>query len=344
MKTVFITGASGYIGGDILTELIEKYPVYNYRLLVRGERSKAEIKSVYPSVSIVCGDLNDSDILTEESAGADIVIHTADAADHLSAAQAIAKGALKMHTPDRPLYWLHTSGAGLLSFYDEEAKVYGERSSRIHDDVKDIDEILSLPDRAFHRVVDKTVLHAGAENPAVLKTAIISPTTVYGTGRGPCSQRSRQIYEMAKFILKENKIPVVGRGQSIGSNVHVRSVTRLNMHLFEAAIQQRDENLFWGSNAYYLVEQGEHCWGDVANSIAQKATEEGLLSEPHERIELDMKSAYKLAGFEATSWGYNMRCRASRARSLLGWQPSGLSLDDELPQIIREEYNRLQQD
>ncbi|KAJ5097382.1 nucleoside-diphosphate-sugar epimerase [Penicillium angulare] len=341
MKTVFITGASGYIGGDILVELISKYPAYNYRFLVRGEKNKAQIQSVYPSVSIVSGDLNDSEILTNESAGADIVIHTADAADHLSAAQAIAKGGLEGHTPDRPLYWLHTSGAGLLSFYDEESKIYGERT---HDDVKDIDEILSLPDRAFHRLVDKTVLHAGAENPAVLKTAIISPTTVYGTGRGPCSRRSRQICEMAKFILKENKIPIVGRGQSIGSNVHVRSVTELNMHLFEAAIQQRDENLLWGSNAYYLVEQGEHCWGDVANSIAQKATEEGLLSAPHERIELDMESAYQLAGFEATSWGYNMRCRASRARSLLGWQPSGPSLDDELLQIIREEYNRLQQD
>lgn len=82
--------------------------------------------------------------------------------------------------PARPAYWLHTSGAGIVSHFDEEQKVYGERSERIHDDVSDSCEILSLPDHALHRVVDKAVLHASTECPGALKTAIISPTTVYG--------------------------------------------------------------------------------------------------------------------------------------------------------------------
>lgn len=109
-----------------------------------------------------------------------LFLDTADAADHLTAAQAIAKGAIQGHTPDRPVYWLHTSGAGLLSFHDTENKIYGERSEIIYDDLKDIKKILSFPDHAFHKQVDNTVFEAGSTSPAILKTAVIAPTTVYG--------------------------------------------------------------------------------------------------------------------------------------------------------------------
>lgn len=113
-----------------------------------------------------------------------LFLDTADAADHLSAAQAIAKGAIEGHTPERPVYWLHTSGAGLLSFHDTENKIYGERSEIIYDDLKDIQKILSFPDHAFHKQVDDTVFKAGTASPAVLKTAVIAPTTVYGMLHG----------------------------------------------------------------------------------------------------------------------------------------------------------------
>lgn len=108
------------------------------------------------------------------------LLDTADAADHIPAAQAIAKGAIEGHSPDRPVYWLHTSGAGIFSSFDEEDGTYGERSEAIYDDVKDIQAIISLPDDAMDRDVDKTVFATGADSPDVLKVAIISPTTVYG--------------------------------------------------------------------------------------------------------------------------------------------------------------------
>lgn len=105
---------------------------------------------------------------------------TADAADHLGAAKAIAQGALEGHTEEHPVYWLHTSGAGIFSFLDTETKVYGEKGEKIYDDVQDIKEIVNFPDHAFHRDVDKAVFEAGSVRPGVLKTAIISPVTVYG--------------------------------------------------------------------------------------------------------------------------------------------------------------------
>ncbi|KAJ5333869.1 nucleoside-diphosphate-sugar epimerase [Penicillium brevicompactum] len=341
MQTVFITGASGYIGGDILAGLVAKHPDHTYRLLVRSEQSQKQISAAYPSAIIVPGGLDDFELIRRESSNADIIIHTAEAADHLPAAQAIAKGAIEGHSPDKPVYWLHTSGAGIFSSFDDEDKTYGQRSEVVWDDVKDIQKIVSFPDHAMHRDVDKTVFNSGASAADILKVAIISPTTVYGRGRGPCSQRSRQIYEMAKFILAQNKIPKIGTGEAIGSNVHVHSVTALFIRLFESALQRRDEELLWGSEAYYLAEEGEHCWGEVADTIAEVALKKGFLQSTPTKVFLDRVSAFKLAGFEATSWGNNMRCRASRARSLLQWQPVGKALEEELSQIVDGEYNDL---
>lgn len=146
---------------------------------------------------------------------------------------------------------------------------------------------------------------------------------------------------MAKFILAQNKIPKIGTGEAVGSNVHVHSLTDLFVRLFEAALQRRDEDLLWGSEAYYIAEEGEHCWGEVADNIGEVALNKGFLPSTPTGVFLDRKSAFELAGFEATSWGNNMRCRVSRARSILQWQPLGKTLEEELSQVVDGEYSDL---
>lgn len=68
------TGASGYIGGDILSELIAKYPEHKYRVLVRSEANGQKIQKIFPDVAVIFGNLDDSELLTRESAAADIII------------------------------------------------------------------------------------------------------------------------------------------------------------------------------------------------------------------------------------------------------------------------------
>ncbi|EYE91905.1 NAD-dependent epimerase/dehydratase family protein [Aspergillus ruber CBS 135680] len=340
MKTVFITGVSGYIGGDLLSVLTVQYPDYNYRALVRSEKSSELIKAQFPAVEIVQSDLDNLETLRNEGAGADIIIP--DASDHLDAAQAIVRGALEGHDEEHPVYYLHTSGTGILSFLDTENGVYGERRDKLYNDLEGVQEILSFPDHAFHRNVDKFVLGAGAEQLKVLKTAIVSPTTVYGRGRGVCSQRSRQIYEMSKYTLQTRKIPIIGRGLSIGGNIHVADVTSLFVLLFERAHRGDENNKLWGGEAYYIAANSEHCWGDVARLVGKVAVDEGFI--PSAEVQsLDVDTARQLAGFETVSWGLNMRSRAKRAREYLGWEASGPSLQDEIPGIVREEWQRLQE-
>ena len=164
---------------------------------------------------------------------------------------------------------------------------------------------------------------------------------VQGTGRGPISGRSRQVYEMTKLILSAKYIPIIGEGKARWNNVHVADLANLYLLLAEAAASNRLDADLWGGNVYYLVEGGEHLWSDIATQIGKKAEELGYVQSLEKRS-LSKDSALEQAGFEAVSWGLNSRGKAERARKVLGWKPTASSLEDSLPEIIKSEYERLQ--
>jgi len=57
-------------------------------------------------------------------------IDTADASDNEGAARAIAKGLAAGHNAQKPGFWLHTSGTGILCWKDMETQTYGEAPSQ----------------------------------------------------------------------------------------------------------------------------------------------------------------------------------------------------------------------
>ena len=105
---------------------------------------------------------------------------TADASDHVGAAKAIAAGLVASHSKEKPGYWLHTGGTGILTFPDSDSGEYGKRRDKMYNDWEGVDELLNLPDHAFHRNVDRLVLEAGTKHADVLKTALVCPPTIYG--------------------------------------------------------------------------------------------------------------------------------------------------------------------
>lgn len=68
------TGATGYIGGDVLSVLATKYFSLSISVLVRSPEKAQQVQAQFPSVRIVHGGLDDSDLLEKESADADIVL------------------------------------------------------------------------------------------------------------------------------------------------------------------------------------------------------------------------------------------------------------------------------
>ncbi|KAK6864046.1 hypothetical protein PG990_006514 [Apiospora arundinis] len=351
---IFLTGATGYIGGDALSVLIQAHPDFEYTLLVRTQEKADKVKTQYPNATIILGDLNDSELLREQAAKADIVLHTADASDHEGAARAIAAGLAEGHSPARPGYWLHTGGTGILTYLDSEAGKLGEHSDTEFNDWAGVGELTSLPDSAFHRNVDKVVLEAASDGR--VRTAIVCPPTIYGTGRGPVATRGRQAYELARLVLREGYAPVVGQGKARWNHIHVADLSEAFRLLVEQAVasisndsagngvvqDNKDEDL-WGARGYYFVESGEHVWGELSRAMTAKAFEMGLLAtdkKPQDHP-LDKDEALEVAGFEAVSWGWNSRGRAERLRKVLGWRPQMASLEASIPEILEYEKRRL---
>lgn len=68
------TGATGYIAGDALNALYQAHPEYEYSCLVRTKEKGEKVTSAYPKVRIVLGGLDDSELIEEEAAKADVVL------------------------------------------------------------------------------------------------------------------------------------------------------------------------------------------------------------------------------------------------------------------------------
>ncbi|KAK8055384.1 hypothetical protein PG993_000611 [Apiospora rasikravindrae] len=332
---IFLTGATGYIGGDALF-VLSQHPEFEFSLLVRTQEKADKVKAQYPNATIILGELDDSGLLREQAAKADIVLHTADASDHEGAARAIAAGLTEGHSATRPGYWLHTGGTGILTYLDSEAGRLGEHAGKEFDDYAGVDELTSLPDGAFHRNVDKVVLEAASD---VVKTAIVCPPTIYGTGRGPVATRGRQAYELARLILRKGYAPIVGGGRARWNHVHVADLSEA-FRLLQGG-EKKDDDELWGARGYYFVESGEHVWGALARGMAATALEMGLLEKKPEDHPLDKDEALEVAGFEAVSWGWNSRGRAQRLRKVLGWRPRAPTLGESVPEILEYEKRRL---
>ncbi|OJJ48912.1 hypothetical protein ASPZODRAFT_157417 [Penicilliopsis zonata CBS 506.65] len=334
---IFLTGATGYIGGDSLYLIAQKHPDWEVTALVRSEAKAAQVKSQYPGIRTVVGDLDSAALIEEEVRNADIVYHFANC-DHVASAKAIAKGA-SHHTPERPLWWIHTSGTGILTLEDQRAKTHGIERPKSYDDWDHIDEVTNLPDDAFHRDVDKIVLEAGYSAPASVKTAIVCPCTIYGPGRGPGNPKSYQAYKLSEAVLQRKKGLLVGEGKNVWHEIHVHDLSDLYITLGEAAAEGGGKAT-WNDKGYYFAENGQFCWGDVERAIARIAYEKKLIPSPDvEPLSDDQVAA--INPFGLYSWGTNSRGHAIRARNLFGWSPSRPSLSALLPSIVEIEAKDL---
>jgi len=295
----------------------------------------------YPNVRLVYGSLDDVEIIEKEAAAADVVVHTADSADNLPSAQAISKGLKAGHSEANPGYWIHLSGTGILTWYDADNKRLGEAPlpDQEYNDVQGIDAILSLPDSAMHRDIDKIVL---ATNSSAVKTLIVAPPTIYGVGNGPVNTRSQQVPSLADFALKKGFAPIIAPGATEWDNVHIHDLGRAFVSFVEAtqdsAKSSNPEIL--GPRAYYFLRGGVHRWGDVATKIAEEAHKQGYLPEASTKT-LPIKEAVSYGISASTSWGLNSKGVPERAKKYFGWAPTEKSLDDEIAGAVKFEAEKL---
>lgn len=68
------TGATGYIGGQVLKELTRSHPEYKIAALIRDRKVAQEIATAFPSVRPVLASLDDVQIVEEEASKAKVVL------------------------------------------------------------------------------------------------------------------------------------------------------------------------------------------------------------------------------------------------------------------------------
>lgn len=337
MTKLFITGATGYIGGDVLYAVANTYPDLEITALVRNSDKGAQVASQYPKIRLVYGDLDSSELLTTEASHANVVLHCADC-DHLGAATAIVAGMSKSSNPG-PGYLIHTSGTGVLSWADFEQKTFGYRREHTYDDWDGIKEVTSLPDAALHRNVDKIVL-AASEGAGQIKTAIVCPPCIYGPGRGPGNQDSVQVYKYSAATLKRGKGFIINEGANIWTESHIQDLSKIFLGLVTSALEPNGGKATWNEDGYYFSETGTFAWGDVGKAIAKIAHEKKLI-DTNEVDAITTDDADKLLPMGSYLWGTNSRCKAQRAGKVLGWKPQEKSLMDLLPDIVQGEAKKL---
>lgn len=345
MTKLFLTGVTGYIGGDALYAIANAHPEYEIVALVRNSDKGAKVAAQYPKIRLVYGDLDSVDLLEKEAKEADIVCHWAHA-DHEPSIKAIVKG-LSAHDPSRPGFLIHTSGTGILLFEDMRAKTYGTAfREKIYDDFENVHEVTSLPDDALHRYVDKIVLEAGTQHADRVKTAIVSPPTIYGLGRGPDNQRSIQLPDLVKACFQVGYAFKVNEGKTYWGNVHVHDLSQLYLKLVEEAAaggskaEWPGKKPVWGAEGYYFCENGEHVWGEVSQWVADEGKRQGYFSSNEVKsISPDRADALRVHG--SALWSANSRARARRGKELLGWKPTGVALKDSVKSAVEEEAKAL---
>ncbi|KAL6405077.1 hypothetical protein AUP68_11920 [Ilyonectria robusta] len=316
MASIFLTGASGYVGGQVLQELSRSHPEYTIAALIRDGEVAKRITAIFPNVRAVVGSLDDSDLASN---------------NHLGSFQAIERGLAKRESPS---FWIQISGASALAAGEVSSPSFepGSASSQIYDDVDDVAAIRSLVRAHPARVVDNYLLDVAAKNPSI-KTALVMPPIIYGVGEGPINQRSIQILTLCKVALERGRAVTVGKGESRWGSVHVGDIAKLFASLAEAGAKKNQDEALWGENGIYLAGVGEL-------RIAREAHNKGYIST------VEVESVYKpemdsLLPAAAVLFGSNARSKARRGAELLGWTPTGESLEAEIPRALAEEATRL---
>lgn len=273
---VFVTGASGFIGGSVAVRLVQAG--HAVRGLIRDPARADELRA--HGIEPVIGTLADLDVLTREAQGSDAVINAA-SSDNRAAADALIAA---LAGTGKTL--IHTSGSSIVG---DEAM--GEPSERVF---AEDTQFTPEPDKEARIALDNAVLAA----PGV-RSIVLCNTLIYGDALGPKAQ-SVQLPRLIAQAKASGKAPYIGRGLNRWSNVHIADVA----DLYLLALEKAPAGLF----AY--VESGEAAFVDMAQAIGEALD---IPAASLDRAEAEALWGREMAVF---ALGSNSRVRGQRARDL----------------------------
>lgn len=292
---IFITGATGYIGGSIAAYYANRGDQVVGLVRSKDKAEELQRRGVTPLI----GTLEDVETLMHGARSADATINAADA-DHRGAAEAIIAA---MAGTGKAL--IHTSGSSIVV---DDAKGEFASDKIFPDDAP----FVVMDHRRTRYDIDCLVRTAGVTQG--IRSAVICPTTVYGAGRG-MQVDSDQIPKIIAHS-KDRKAGVhIGKGANIWSNVFIDDLVELYALALEAA----------PAASFFFAENGENTLKEVAESVS-KSLGFGGKTETWDLID----ATEKLGMWPRVALGTNCRVRSTNAKRLLDWKPVGPTLEEYL--------------
>ncbi|KZV69697.1 NAD-P-binding protein [Peniophora sp. CONT] len=329
---IFLTGATGYIGGACLQHLVSDGD-FLITVLVRDAEKARRLNGL--GVATIVGSLDDSETLASAAAAADVVFHTADA-DHMSAIQSIIRGLRSRFVETKEVGILvHTSGTGTLR---DDARGMFKSDVIYHDDR--VEEIESLPPTADHRDVDLEIVKA--DQSGCIRSYIVVPSTIWGILTGPlvdmgiAHSHSQQMPNAIKASISRGQGGMVGKGLNVWPHVEINELVDMYMLILRSALKDEAPH---GREGYYFGVNGEYQLLDAARAYTAKLHALGM-SQTADPITWSKEDVDKYLGGSEYA-GSNSRARGVRARAL-GWKPVKgnaefyKGIEDEVESIVRD--------
>lgn len=291
---IFITGASGYIGGSVASALMTTG--HEVSGLARAEKTAEALVEI--GIAPVRGALDDADVLAGAARKADVTINAANAA-HRGAAEALV-GALA----GTGKILLHTSGSSIVG-----TRARGELVEAVFDEDT---PFTPTPQRAPRVEIDKLV-RAAADNG--VRSIVIAPSLIYGRGRG-LNPHSMQVPWLIALAKKAGVAKYIGPGENRWSNVRIDDLVMLYLLAIDRA----------PAGAFYFAESGENSMREICEAISRMLGFGGHTQS----MTVEEAGAEWGEGAANDTMGSNSRVRAKRARAELGWAPQGPSLIEEI--------------
>ncbi|KAI0147647.1 NAD dependent epimerase/dehydratase family protein-like protein [Xylariaceae sp. FL1272] len=286
---ILLTGATGFIGGTVLTQLlnstsaaIRSSPI---TCLVRGADRATKLRDVYGNrVSpVVYRDLDDLKTTTATASRHDIVISTT-LGYHSPSALALLTGLSqrqKTH-PQNDIWFIHTSGASniggrpITQSWVDDASPSGREFDDERDDVYAYEVDREAKQPYIQRSTELSVVDGGVE--LGVKTLVLMAPMIYGVGTGLFNRRSVQIPAYIYTALDNGQGVVIGEGVGEIDHVHVRDLAELYEILAVKMLQGEGEEVPTGKKGIIFSSNGHDSWVNIAKQVADACHAAGVLN------------------------------------------------------------------
>ncbi|KAI0490502.1 NAD dependent epimerase/dehydratase family protein-like protein [Xylaria cf. heliscus] len=287
---ILLTGASGFIGGSVLTQLLDSAspslrssPI---TCLVRSADRADKLTAEYGDrvKPVLYKGIDDFETATAVAAQHDVVI-SATVSYHTPSVRALLEGLAqrKRANPGSEPLLIHSSGTSNVSsrpisgaWLDNDSPK-GRTFDDAVDDVYGYEVARNAKEPFMQRTTELGVIDAGLE--LGVHTLIVMAPTVYGVGSGHFNKRSVQVPAFVATALDHGRAVVIGNGEGVWNHVHVQDLAALYEILALRVLDGKGADLPSGKKGIIFATAGQHTWSDIARGVARAGHEAGVLPD-----------------------------------------------------------------